>query len=379
MDKSVTLANWRRLPHSLQSFHQVDQLAPVHRIETSEHPRDLPTEWQPLDEVAFKDRHGNRRRLPEALEATATRGLVVLRQGRLVAESYCRGYDGTTPHILFSVSKSLTAALAGILVEKGMLNPESPVVNYVPEVAGSAYEDCSVQHLLDMTVSCIFSEQYLDTQGDYGRYRRATLWDPALPGKNPEGLHELLTSLRRAPGPHGEVFAYLSPNADLLGWVIERAAGSDFASLFSNLIWKPMGAEAGAYVTIDSLGAPRAAGGICALLRDVARFGEVMRMGGAGILPQRWVEDIRNGGDRGPWQKGNMSYLFPDGRYHNQWYQTGHASGAFCAIGIHGQWLWIDHEREVVIAKVSAQAEPVDDETDLLLISAFEAIAGTLG
>ncbi len=379
MDKSATLANWRRLPHSLQSFHQVDQLVPVHRIETSAPPRELPTQWRPLDEVTFKDRHGNKRCLPEVLEATATRGLVVLRQGRLVAESYYRGYDGAAPHILFSVSKSLTAALAGILVDKNMLDPERPVVKFIPEAAGSAYGDCTVQHLLDMTVSCIFSEQYLDTRGDYGRYRRATLWDPALPGKDPEPLHALLTSLRRAPVPHGEVFAYLSPNADLLGWVVERAAGSDFASLFANLVWKPMGAEADAYVTIDSQGAPRTAGGICVFLRDLARFGDLMRLGGAGILPQGWVEDIRSGGDRGPWQKGDMAYLFPDGRYHNQWYQTGHASGAFCAIGIHGQWLWIDPAREVVIAKVSAQAEPVDDETDLLLIPAFEAIAETLG
>lgn len=67
--------------------------------------------------------------------------------------------------------------------------------------------------------------------------------------------------------------------------------------------------------------------------------------------------------------------LFPSGRYRSQWYQSGHASGAFCGIGIHGQWLWVDPQREVVIAKVSAQEEPVHDDTDMLLVLAFETIA----
>ena len=81
------------------------------------------------------------------------------------------------------------------------------------------------------------------------------------------------------------------------------------------------------------------------------------------------------GGDSEPWKKGEFYSLLPTGRYRSQWYQTGSVSGAFCAIGIHGQWLWVDPQREVVIAKVSAQAEPVDEDIDFTLIRAFEAIA----
>ena len=88
-----------------------------------------------------------------------------------------------------------------------------------------------------------------------------------------------------------------------------------------------------------------------------------MRLGGKDILPGWWVEDIRHDGDSGPWKKGDMVDLFPKGRYRS----------------IHGQWLWIDPRREVVIAKVSAQEEPVDDDTDMLLILAFEAIAEAVG
>jgi CubicO group peptidase (beta-lactamase class C family) len=378
MDTSVTLANWRTAPHSTQSFHHVDQLIPVSRIECPEHTREFASDLQSLDTVVFEDQHGRRRQLPDVLEATATRGLVVLQGGRLVAERYGQGYDGKSPHILFSVSKSLTGAMAGILVDQGLLDPESLVIKYVPEVAESAYGDCTLRHVLDMTVSSSFSEEYLDQSGDYGRYRRAMLWDPPLPGKDPGTLHGLLATVSRASGPHGEVFKYLSPNSDLLGWVLERVSGRNFSSLFSALVWKPMGAEAGAFVTVDRKGAPRTAGGICALPRDLARFGEIMRLGGSNILPGWWVEDIRHAGDNAPWKKGDFFNLFPKGRYRSKWYQTGNASGAFCGIGIHGQWLWVDPQREVVIAKVSAQEEPVDDDTDILLTLAFEAIAAAV-
>jgi len=375
MDTSISLANWRTAPYSTQSFYNVDRLIPVSRIQAPERPWELSDEIQSLEALTFKDHHGQQRQLPEVLATTATSGLVVLHKGQIVAETYRQGYDGNTPHILFSVSKSLTGATAGVLVDQGLLDPDSPVIEYVPEVAGSAYSDCTVRHVLDMTVSSSFSEDYLYLSGDYIRYRRATLWDPALPGENPNTLRGLLATLPRAPEPHGEVFNYLSPNSDLLGWILERAAGQDFDSLFSTRVWQPMGAEADAYITVDSEGAPRTAGGICALPRDLARFGEMMRLGGKGILPDWWIQDIRYNGDSGPWQKGEFFDQFPNGRYRSKWYQTGHTSGAFCGIGIHGQWVWIDPQREVVIAKVSAQEDPVHDDTDMLLVLAFESIA----
>lgn len=375
MESAVTLANWRTAPFSTQSFHRVDQIIPVAFIDPSGRTCDLTADPQSIDAVVFEDQHGQERRLAEVLDATATRGLVVLRGGRIVAERYLNGYDGASPHILFSVSKSLTGALTGILVDQGRLDPDSPVVRYIPEVSNSAYGDCTVRHVLDMTVSSSFSEAYLDKSGEFARYRRAMLWNPVEPGEDPGTLHDFLASLRPAPETHGRVFRYLSPNSDLLGWLVERASGQAFANLFSDLIWKPMGAEAGAYVTVDAIGSPRTAGGICALLRDLARFGDMMRLGGNGIIPSGWVEDIRSGGDSEPWKKGEFYHLFPTGRYRSQWYQTGSPSGVFCAIGIHGQWLWVDPQREVVIANVSAQKDPVDEDIDLTLIRAFEAIA----
>ncbi len=378
----MTLGNWRQPPFSRQAFHNVEALVPVHRIAPAGRSWTLTAEPHAIDRIAFEDRDGGERRFGEVLETSFARGLVVLRGGRIVAERYGLGYDGTRPHILFSVTKSITAALAGVLVESGALDPEGPVTGHLPEVASSAYGDCSVRHVLDMTVSSSFQEDYDDTAGDYARYRRATLWNPMPPGTDSETLHGFLATMPRASDPHGEIFRYLSPNTDLLGWLLERASGRRFAELLSDHLWQPLGAEAAAVVTVDGEGAARTAGGLCVRPRDLARFGELMRLGGAAggreIVPAWWVQDIRTGGDSAPWLRGDLNYLFPEGRYRSQWYQTGQASGAFCAIGIHGQWLWIDPEREVVIAMVSAQPDPLSDAIDLTLIRAFDALAAAL-
>ena len=100
--------------------------------------------------------------------------------------------------------------------------------------------------------------------------------------------------------------------------------------------------------------------------RDLARIGEMIRSRGmAGSRPvvsERWVADTTTGGDDAAWQAGDLFHLLPRGRYRSKWYQTG--DGAFCAIGIHGQWLYVDPAAHVVIVKQSCQHEPVDDALD---------------
>ncbi len=378
----VTLANWRLAPFSKWSFHNVETLVPVAEIPAGGSPWDLPARPQSVDDITFIDPDGEMRRIDDIMEATTTTGLVVLKSGHLAAERYWHGYDGLKPHILFSVTKSFGGALAGALIERGELEESAPVTRYIPEVAGSAYGDCTVRHVLDMTVSSSFIEDYTDSSGGYARYRRSTLWNPLPEGETAETLHQFLITMPHGKEPHGEIFHYLSPNSDLLGWIIERASGMPYTDALSQYIWQPMGAEAAAQITVDAEGTPRTGGGLCVRLRDLARLGELMRLGGTvngrRILPAAWVDDITRGGDAGPWRKGGMKATFPEGRYRTKWYQTGNSTGAFCAIGIHGQWLWVDPVREVVIARVAAQPDPVDDPADFSLIRAYEAIAAAL-
>jgi len=365
----VTLANWRRAPWSRWAFHHVSELVPVAIIPTD------PAHRQPLPEgPKFPDALPDGTRIDSVLRETETDGFLILRDGAVVFEWYANGLTRETPHIVFSISKSITAILAGILVERGVFDPEAPVRLYIPEVAGSAYADCTLRHVLDMTVSIDFEENYLYPDGAFARYREAMGWNPVADVAPAPGLHRFLTTLPRGAEAHGTRFHYVSPNADLLGWIIERAAGQPYAALLSDLIWKPLGAGHDASITIDKAGAARSAGGICMTLRDLARFGEMLRLGGRGIVPKVWIDDILRHGDRKAWLQGDMAELLPEGRYRSQWYLTGNDHGAWCAIGIHGQWLYIDPVAKLVIAKLSSQALPVDDPLDHRLLRFFAAI-----
>jgi CubicO group peptidase (beta-lactamase class C family) len=380
----VTLANWRLPPWNCYAFHHIAELLPVSRIA---HDPARVSAWsqapRALSDLPFTASDGTAWTVGRMLPHTATDGFLVLHRGRLAFEWYGNGLTATDPHIVFSVSKSITGILAGILVERGQLDPDAPVTRYIPEAAGSVYGDCTVRHVLDMSVGISFVENYLDTTGDFARYRAATGWNPVANPALASDLRSFLVTLRRDENPHGAKFHYVSPNSDLLGWILERAGGAPYARLLSDLIWRKLGAEADAHVTVDKLGAARAAGGICVVLRDLARFGEMVRnFGRAGdeqIVPRWWIEDILNNGDQRAWlAQPTAAKFLPNGRYRSQWYVIGNASGAHCAVGIHGQWIYIDPAAEMVIAKLSSQPLPLDEGIDYLLLAAFDAIAQSL-
>lgn len=382
-ERQVTLANWRQPPHNRWGFSHVREILPtaaIARADTA--PAPLRRSVRDLSRLAFQGPDGKERTIEALLGETYTDGFVVLQRGRILYEWYDGALVPARPHIIFSVSKSVTGTLSGVLVEQGHLDPDAPVTRYIPEAAGSAYGDATVRHVLDMTVSTDFVEDYLDPHGDFARYRVATGWNPIDPAKATD-LRSFLVTLRRGKEAHGHLYHYVSPNSDLLGWLLERSSGRRYAELLSDQLWQAMGAEFEAYVAVDRLGAARSAGGICVTLRDLARFGELMRcrgmVEGRQVVPGSWVDDICNNGDPAPWRRAEASRFAPKGRYRSKWYILGNDHDAYCGVGIHGQWIYVDPAAAVTIAKLSSQPLPVDEPMDFLLLAAFDAIARTLG
>ena len=222
-DRLVTLANWRKAPFSAWGFRNVRRLIPTANIAASGPAIALETSPSEIGHIGFTGHDGHPTTVGQALRATQTDAFVVLRRGRIATEWYGDGMSATTPHIVFSVSKSICGALAGILGQRGLLDPDDRVIDYIPELASSVYGGCTIRHLLDMAVGIAFSEDYDDPRGDVARYRHAAGWDPLPAGEAPIDLRGFLSQQKPDGNQHGELFHYVSTNTDVLGWVCERA------------------------------------------------------------------------------------------------------------------------------------------------------------
>jgi CubicO group peptidase (beta-lactamase class C family) len=378
----VTLANWRQHPFNEWGFRNVRELLPTANIARSDTPTILPLALRHLEAITFDDRKGERTTVADALRTSHADGFLVLHRGQIVSEWYAHGLTPTTQHLIFSVSKSVAGTVAGILADRGKLDPDAPVTTYLPELKESVYGTCAVRHLLDMSVGIHFDEDYDATEGDVIDYRRSSGWDLPVPGSPTIHQREYLQRLRPDGAPHGSTFHYVSPNTDVLGWVFERACGMSYASIVAEYLWRPLGAESDAYITVDSQGAARVAGGICATLRDLARFGEMMRNNGISngkqVVPTWWIDDIRNNGNADAWSRGKLVAVFPNGNYRNKWYTVDRSRTAFAAVGIHGQWIYIDPAAETVIVRVSSQPLPMDLDFDRMWMRGYNAIASHL-
>lgn len=368
----VTLGNWRMRPYSSWSFQNVSELVPSAIVHGTRHPEAVARDLGPFARLQVENLSGEQRDLASFLAESESDSLVVMRRGEIVAEWSAGHNDPAKPHIIFSISKSVTGLLAGMLAARGQLSLDDLVSRYVPETLGSAYGDLPIRHLLDMTVAIDFDESYLDRKGDYDRYRRAMLWNPERPDEPTMTLPELMFRLPRAGHPHGSRHAYRSPNADMAALVIEAASGMRYADLFDVLLWRPMGAYGDAHITVDRAGNPRASGGISMTARDLARLGELVRTGGGGILPPALIDELRAGGDKQVWAEGDQGFLFPGGSYRHFWYRAG--SGEICGMGIHGQSVWIDAANETVVVRMASESLPINDALDQKVIAMLKKI-----
>jgi len=380
VEGQVTLANWRKAPFNKWSFTHLRELIPSAAVAND--PQDVaefPSTPVDLGGVGFEF-DGLRHDLKRFLAETQTDGMLVLREGRIVHEHYGPGMAAATPHFFASVTKSVLGLVAGILAGRGVIDVGGPVTDWVPEIAETAWAGATLRDLLDMRVGILFGEDYLATAGPIIEYRKAQGWDPFDPGEAPSDLRTWFRSLTESDGPHGGAFHYVSPNTDLLGWVIERAAGGRYVDLVSDLLWRPMGATADAYITVDRLGAPRAAGGMCATLRDLALVGQIVanrgRRDGAEIVPADWIADILEGGDPKAWDAGDFAPYFPgmEAHYRSKWYVRRGAAPMAFGVGVFGQNVFADPENGIVIAKLSSQAPPLDERLIALTMRGIEAI-----
>ena len=358
-DRLVTLANWQDPPFNRWAFQHVGELIPTARIAHGDGPAwRLPEAFRDLSRTPV---HADGRPVPFAtfLERTYTDGIIVLYGGRVVMESYFNGMAARTRHLLMSVSKSVTSAVCGRLVGRGLLRPEDLVTAHLPELAGTSWDGCTVRHLLDMRAGTRFNEDYTNLDADVRVYEQIYLWRPRTNLDLPADITAYYATLGNER-PHGGRFDYRSILTDVLAWVMERAAGGRFADLVASELWGPMGAEDDAEVTVDGYGNAMSDGGISCTLRDLARFGLLIlrggRRGSEQVIPRTWIQDILAADPEtvAAFAAAPDASEFPGGAYYrNQFWVIDPRGPIVMASGINGQTVLVHGPADVVIAKFS--------------------------
>ena len=303
----------------------------------------------------------------------------------LIHETYADTMTADSKHLLMSVTKSFIGAVAGILADHGVLDLDGQVSQHVPEVIGYGYEGATIRNLLDMRSGIAFAEEYLNPDAEVRLLEHAANWRPyraGLPTSTYDFLHRL-----PAAGPHGGGFRYRSCETDILGWVCERAGGTDMATLLSTLVWRKLGMENDAYIAVDAAGNAVHDGGLNATARDIARFGQLLLDNGlspAGeqILPPWWTEDVLAGAADGKdafTATSSVETGMPGGHYRHQFWVPFPDRQVLLALGIHGQMIYIDQASGMVGVKLSTWPVPQSPDRFHDTLSAFEAISGHLG
>ncbi|EMC93676.1 hypothetical protein BAUCODRAFT_125512 [Baudoinia panamericana UAMH 10762] len=366
-EAQATLGNWRDAPHSQWGFANVDKIILTEAIKASKQPKAFEDEKKSFNDFKIRLLQIPILSLSSYLQHTSTDGIVVLHKGTVGYEHYDHGNTGTTKHILMSITKSVTGLITGILSEKGVIDLNAPIKQYVPE-ASSIFDDVTVQQCLDMSSGIKYNDNIPE-------YRGAAGWAPLPPDAKALTLHHFLSTVEAPTTGPGSAFNYCSLNTDLLGWALERASGRKLAELITELLWQPLGAESDALLTVDSEGSPRNAGGLCATVRDLARLGQLVAEGGRGIVPPGWIDDMLNGGDKALWSKGAFAPMFYGNyssvAYRSCWYADSETA-TLIAIGIHGQQLMVDVKNNIVMAKTASQADPVSGMNIVANVLAFK-------
>lgn len=314
----------------------------------------------------------------ESLFANYTDGILVLHKGRIVHERYFGVLTPTGQHHAFSVTKSFVATLAASLIAEGVLDEKATVAKYRPDLKDTGFGDATIRQLMDMTTGVNFSEHYDDPNSSIWAFRRATGFMPRpVEYTGPQSAYEYHKTLTKAY-PHGERFDYKTVNTDVLSLAMARVTGKSLTELIRERYWNKLGMEQDGYFTVDSAGMENAGGGLNLTLRDLARFGEMVRLGGKyngqQIVPSRVIDEIRRGGNRDVFAKAGYKTL-PGWSYHGMWWVSHNAHGAFTARGIHGQAIYIDPAAEMVIVRFASHPQSGNVNMDPTSLPAYAAVA----
>lgn len=366
---SAALQDLRRhmfdAPVNTLTFRSVETIMDTRKAPNAGPVWSFPRDDRPLDfNYAY---NGQTRPAAEALERTYTNALLIIKDGRIVHEAYLNNGDETSRYMSWSMSKSITSMLVGIAIADGKIGSvNDQIVKYLPELKGTGYDGVTLRQALQMRSGVDFQERY-----DFANKSPAEEAFRTALVENSRRYADAARTVGRAKTP-GSTFEYRTLDTAVLGWVLERATGQTITDYTTIKLWRPLGAESyGSWVMDGPPGVGREfnGAGFVARLRDYGRLGQMMLDGGATpagrILPESWVRE-----STAPTSPQTEPGGPPLG-YGYQWW-TVPGTHAYSAVGLQGQFIFIDPDTRTVIVKLS-YFPPTSNDADAETMAFFKA------
>jgi len=329
----------------VNTFRNIDRLFPTRIVHAGNSPSSLPEREEQLQNFHFTSRD-KEYDLYDFLSLNRVSGIIVIKDGEVAFEKYLLGNTRETKWMSMSVVKSMTATLVGMAIKDGYIKSvDDALTDYLPQFKGSAYDGVSIRNLLQMASGVDWNETYTDPKSD----RRAML--EAQISQKPGAILDLMAKLGRAAGP-GTRWNYSTGETSVVGALVNAATGKHVADYLSEKIWIPAGMESDASWWLDSPDGQEIGGsGLSATLRDYARFGQFMLAGGVvdgnETLPDGWIDAATS----------PKAIAGENVEYGYMWWPLD--MGAYSAIGIFGQFVYVHPDSNLVVAMWSAQPKPV--------------------
>ena len=362
---ATQVMRWRMNDADVNSFafRNMDQLFTTRTVGHSGAPWTFPKVERAMDfTYAFG---GKTFTADQALERTYTNALLIMKDGRIVTEIYRNGSNERTRFMGWSMTKSITSTLIGAAMADGLIaSLDDPITRYLPELKGSGYDGVTILQILQMRSGVDYEERYdFDNPGIAAANHINALV------KNVVRFADAARTIKRKSKP-GDVFAYKTIDTAVLGWLIERVSGGSVAAYTARKLWEPLGTEADGFYIMDGqpgTGREFSGAGFNATLRDWARFGQMTldngMANGKRVVSAEWVKKAQLSAGPEDDKTGGYGY---------QWW-TMPNSPAYSAIGLQGQFVFIDPATRTVVVKLSyfpPLENDVESETAAFLAAA---------
>ncbi|GAB5500341.1 MAG: serine hydrolase [Pseudohongiellaceae bacterium] len=337
---------------AVNTYRNIHRLFPSRVVQTGDHVYSLPVSEQTDLSLEF-DSNGSTYDLYDYMAVNRVAGLLVIKDGTIVFESYQSGNNERTRWMSMSVAKTITSTLIGAAVQDGHIESiDDLVADYLPQLRGTAYDGATIRHVLQMRSGVEWDETYTNPGSDRRQLLEAQI------AQQPGAMLDVMAGLDRAAEP-GTEFNYSTGETQIAGELLRAAVNMPLSDYLSDKIWARFGMQASATWWLESPGGVEVGGsGFSATLRDYGRFGLFLINNGVAagerILPEGWVEQasspfIINGDETVDYGFMTWPLMGAPGSIHE---------GAFSAIGIHGQYIYMNPDEGVVIVVLSARSKP---------------------